>query len=153
MVPELRGREAETSCGQECEAHGQWGPEEDSGIRKHTYPTLGGGCGEVFLLFIVVRAGPRPLTAAPQVTPGISAAQGLWQSLALPSLLLARPVLGWVRPEDRGAGTWADYAPAQIVPSSRCLGLLCRFPCPRWGHCPAFSIPFSPSLPSFSFPP
>ena len=62
MVPELRGREAETSCGQECDAHGQWGLEEDSGTREYTYPTLGGGCGKIFLLLIVVRAS-RTLTS------------------------------------------------------------------------------------------
>ena len=115
MVPALRGREADTSCGQECEAHGQWGPEEDSGIREHTYPTPGGGCGKVFLLLIVVRARGREgrtLTSHSYPSghtwnfscPG-PLAEPSPALPALPSLLLARPVLGWVRLEDRGAGT------------------------------------------------
>ena len=79
-----------------------------------------------------------------EVTPGISAAQGLWQSLALlPSAALppGQASAGVGQTEGQGSRNRADYVPVQIVPSPRCLGLLCGLRSPRWGHCPAFGHP------------
>lgn len=79
MDLELRGQEAETSCGQECGAQDQRDPEENLGVREHclSFPRRE-GCGKIFHLLIIFfvmkakivrqgrgRRGLGPLTATP----------------------------------------------------------------------------------------
>lgn len=99
-------QEAGTSCGQQCGAQYQRGPEDDSGVKRPPYSDdRREKCGKIFFLIIFIvraknvcergrkrRVGPShcyssvPIPRARNLRSqlGISAARGSWESLAWP---------------------------------------------------------------------